>query len=140
MGTRSRLVIRRNRASKKTIYLWMKWDGYFSGVGTWLCSELKKLLETYTIPEIRRMIDALDIADDEDGQRFNPKDLIPFLEGKTEYKNDPCDDIEYEYILDADLGTFVGEHYDECYMLHFDQILAGKDFDSMIPAEQESER
>lgn len=89
MGTRSRLVIRRNYSGKKPIYLWMKWDGYFEGVGAWLCAELKKLLETYTMYDIRRMINGLDLEDETDGQNFDSKDLIPFLEGKKTYKNDP---------------------------------------------------
>ena len=140
MGTRSRLVIRRSRSGKKSMNLWMKWDGYFDGVGAWLCAELKKLLQTYTIPEIRRMIDSLDLEDDKDGQNFNTKDLIPFLEGKTKYKNDPCDDIEFEYVLDADLGIFIGEGHEEYHILNFEQLRAGNDFTNIRSYEEEKDK
>ena len=130
MGTRSRLCFLRRRSGKKPVYLWMHWDGYFSGVGSWLCKEFKTLMEKYSLPEIKAMIDALDLKDTDEYQCFKTTDLIPFLEGKTAYENDPCDDIEYEYTFDIDLGTFVGSGHDETRMLWVDQIRAGMDFDS----------
>ena len=98
MGTRSRLII--YRSSKRPIYLWMHWDGYFSGVGNDLCEQIKLLLEKYTLEQIHTMLDALDLKKAHDYQDFKTKDLIAFIEGKTEYEYDDCDDIAYEYEFD----------------------------------------
>lgn len=136
MGTRSRLLI--HRVSKPTIYLWMHWDGYFDGVGAWLCEQIKLLLAKYTIPEIQTMLDALDLGtySAEDYQSFKVKDLIPFIEGKTTYKNDFCDDIMYEYELDFSKQTLIGKgpdggERDVVRALSFDQMKAGADFHKM---------
>lgn len=132
MGTRSRLQIR--RPSKSTIYLWMHWDGYFDGVGVWLCEQVRRLLETYAIPEIQTMLESLDLEETTGYQCFNTDDLIPFIKGETAYKNDPCDDIMYEYILDFSKQTFVGvdvgfgSREDTTLELSFDQIKSGVDF------------
>lgn len=102
MGTRSRLII--YRASKRPIYLWMHWDGYFSGVGNDLCEQIKLLLEKYTVEQINTMLDALDLKKVEDYQHFKTEDLIAFIEAKTTYGYDDTDDIEYEYKLDFTRG------------------------------------
>ena len=135
MGTRSRLII--NRRVKKPIYLWMHWDGYFDGVGLWLCNELKALMEKYSISEIKTMIYAIDMEDNTTCQSFKTNDLIPFIEGKTKYKNDTCDDIEYEYTLDIDLGTFAGSGHDKTRILWLDQIRTGMDFNSDVDESHE---
>lgn len=129
MGTRSRLIIYRSHSGKKPFYLWMHWDGYFSGVGDWLCVQIKRLLEKYSIPEINAMLDTLEVKES-DSHNFNTDDLIPFIEGKTAYGNDMCDDIEYEYRLDFHNGTFEGSGHDETRVLRLDQIRAGKQISS----------
>jgi hypothetical protein len=125
MGTRSRLVIYRSRSGKKPFYLWMHWDGYFSGVGDWLCAQIKLLLEKYSVEQIETMLEALELTDTDNYQCFKTEDLIPFIEGKTSYGNDMCDDIEYEYRLDFHRGTFIGMGHDETRSLHLDQIRVG---------------
>ena len=127
MGTRSRLII--YRGIKSPIYLWMHWDGYFSGVGNDLCEQIKLLLEKYTLEQIHTMLDTLDLKKAHDYQDFKTKDLIAFIEGKTEYENDNCDDIAYEYKLDFNGEYLSGRGYDdECESirtLKFEQIKAG---------------
>lgn len=125
MGTRSRLVI--HRRTKKPIMLWMRWDGYFEGVGSWLCKEIKNLLQKYSIEQIETMLEVLNLDDVEGYQCFSTADLIPFIEGKTKYMNTNCDDIEYEYILNFQSRTFVGIGHGETCALSFDMILAGKE-------------
>jgi hypothetical protein len=105
------------------------WDGYFSGVGDWLCTQIKRLLEKYSIPEINAMLDALEVEESE-SHNFNTDDLIPFIEGKTVYGNDMCDDIEYEYRLDFHFGTFEGSGNGETRVLRLDQIRAGNQISS----------
>jgi hypothetical protein len=105
------------------------WDGYFSGVGDCLCTQIKRLLEKYSIPEINAMLDALEVEESE-SHNFNTDDLIPFIEGKTAYGNDMCDDIEYEYRLDFHNSTFEGSGNGEKRVLRLDQIRAGKQISS----------
>jgi hypothetical protein len=129
MGTRSRLLIR--RPGKRTINLWMHWDGYFSGVGTALCKQLLELLTKYTLAQITDMVLALDVKDldADEGQNFDTGDLIPFIEGKKIYKDDLCEDIQFEYILDFYAQTLTGHNrYEDGtnYTLSFTEILAGQ--------------
>jgi hypothetical protein len=142
MGTRSKLLIVRKH--KPNIHLWMHWDGYWNGVGDDICNQLKELLEKYSMETILEMVNALDLEDDEDGQDFNPKDLIAFLEGTTDYLNDTCNDVEYEYTLNFDHQIFYGRGYDREYekkvnrvnrSVSFEQIRSGiKISDFVIPS------
>lgn len=127
MGTRSRLVI--HRGFKKPAMLWMHWDGSFEGVGSWLCREIKNLLQKYSVEQVETMLEALELTYTDSYQCFKTEDLIPFIEGKTAYKIDDCDDFEYEYMLKFESCTLVGTHIGrgETRVLSFDQILAGKE-------------
>jgi hypothetical protein len=79
----------------------------------------------YSILEINAMLDALEVTEDND-RNFTTDNLIPFIEGKTAYSDNGCDDFEYEYRLDFNIGTFVGLGYGETRILPLDQIRAGK--------------
>ncbi len=106
MGTRSRIVIR--RSNKSHIHLWMHWDGYLSGQGDCICSQLRRLLRNYSTISLQAKVDALDIADVEDEcQNFSAEYLEDFVENRTDYKNDLCDDIEYEYTIDFSKGLLI---------------------------------
>lgn len=90
---------------------------------------------------ILEIVNMLDLKDDEGCQEFNTKDLIPFLEGRTEYKNNTCDDKQYEYTLNFDHQIFSGKGYDSrieedvIRSLSFEQIRSGiKLSDSIVPA------
>jgi hypothetical protein len=107
MGTHSRLII--YRASKPAIYLWMRCDGYFSGVGNQLCKQIKLLLEKYTVEQINTMLDALDLEEADTYQDFKTEDLIEFIERKTTYGYDDSEDIAYEYKLDFTRGFLSGK-------------------------------
>ncbi len=128
MGTRSRLMIL--RPGKRAIYLWISSDGYFSGVGAALCKQLQELLTKYTLAQITEMVQALDMKPlgADEGQSFDTGDLIPFIEGKKEYKDDRSEHIQYEYWLDFDAQTLTGDNLhsgDSPYTLSFTEILAG---------------
>jgi hypothetical protein len=127
MGTRSRLII--YRRTGPPIYLWMHWDGYFSGVGDDLCKQIKLLLEKYTIEQIHTMLDALDLKKVEEYQDFKTEDLIAFIEGKTTYGYDDCSDIAYEYELDFTDKSLSGKGYEDDEeverTLKFEQIKYG---------------
>lgn len=133
MGTRSRLVIKRSIG--KPIHLWMHWDGYFNGVGDWLCNQIRLLMTEYTQVQIADYLEDLgdipdiegDEATDSRGyQNFNTEHLIPFIEGKILYKNDECVDFQYEYILDFVDKTFTGIHVGvEERELTFQKIMDG---------------
>jgi hypothetical protein len=128
MGTRSRVII--HRRSKAPIRLWIHYDGYFSGVGDELCEQVKLLLEKYTVEQVETMLAALDLKEAEAYQNFKTEDLIAFIEGKTEYANDECGDIAFEYQLDFTGNYFSGEgHSGDCgevkRTLTLEQIKAG---------------
>lgn len=132
MGTRSKLIIK--RFTKKDIHLWMHWDGYFDGVGNWLVAEIATLLKKYTPEYIQTLLESLDIIDIVDGQDFQVKDLIPFIEGKTTYGNDECDDIEFLYKLNFVEQTFIGsDTADDIRALSFAQIKTGTNMSDMDP-------
>ncbi len=107
MGTRSRIVIR--RSNKSHIHLWMHWDGYLSGQGDRICSQLRLLLQNYSTISLQTKVDALEIADVEEDecQNFSAEYLEDFIENRTDYKNDPCDDIEFEYTIDFSKGLLI---------------------------------
>jgi hypothetical protein len=112
----------------------MHWDGYWDGVGDWLCHQLKLLLAKYTPEQAQEMVEALEMKELAfmEGQAFKTEDLIPFLEGKKEYKNDACDDIQYQYTLNFKAGTLIGENVNvETRALMLSQIHAGMMFSSM---------
>jgi hypothetical protein len=100
MGTRSRIIL--HRTTKPNIYLWMHWDGYFTGQGKNLCVQLKSLLSRYTLEELQVMVENLEVSNIESGdyQSFSAEHFGDFMEGKQTFKQDLCDDIEYEYHID----------------------------------------
>lgn len=101
MGTRSRIILLRK--TKSDVHLWMHWDGYFAGQGNELCNQLRLLLSKYSNMELDSMLEALDIEDldlSTESQNFSAEFLSDFMEGHVSYKNDECNDIEYEYIVD----------------------------------------
>ncbi len=100
MGTRSRIII--HRSTKPNIYLWMHFDGYLDGQGRDLCSQLKSLLSKFSPEQLQVMVDELDIPniDPRDHQSFNAIHFGDFIEGKKLYKQDHCNDVEYEYHID----------------------------------------
>jgi len=136
MGTRSKLIIRRRKASsssgsasKPDIHLWMHWDGYFEGVGDTLVNQIALILAKYSPEKVCEMIVAVDA--DEDGEPFDSDHLMEFLEGSVTCFFDDCDDIEYKYVLDADTMTLGGNHLGtgDKRTLSFEDIKMGKNFD-----------
>ena len=125
MGTRSRILIR--RTSKTPIYLWMQWDGYFSGQGDRICEQLSRLLSKYSAISLQSIIDTLiveELAEDE-GQLFTAECLEDFIEGRASFKSDPCDDVEYEYIIDCKAAVLLVKHNVFTYVIHFASIQNG---------------
>ena len=125
MGTRSRILLR--RTSKTPIYLWMHWDGYFSGQGDEICIQLARLLSKYSHISLQAKIDELaieELAEDE-SQNFSAEFLEDFVEGQTSYKSDSCDDVEYEYVVDCKAGVLLAKHNGHCYVVHFASIKNG---------------
>jgi hypothetical protein len=117
MGTRSRIVIR--RYNNPNIHLWMHWDGYFEGQGDSICKELMKLMSKYSTISLQSRLEEMDIQDLESNemQNFSGEMLSDFVEGKIEFKNDPCDDVEYEYILDCKNGILLAKRYDQSFVI-----------------------
>jgi hypothetical protein len=122
MGTRSRVII--YRKSKPAISLWMRCDGYFSGVGNKLCKQIKLLVEKYTIEQIHTMLDALDLEKIDEDEEFEPEDLVAFIEGKTAHGYD-SEDIAYEYKLDFARGFLSGKGDEGVKTVTFAQIKSG---------------
>jgi hypothetical protein len=137
MGTRSRLQIK--RYTKKDIYLWIHFDGYFDGVGRSVCEQVKLLLEKYTPAQVQEMVEALDVHEATKFADFRTEDLIPFIEGKTDYTNNECDDIEFHYTLDFKAGTFKGAGWDDIRGLMLCQIQAGMTFSDVGDPEDRAE-
>lgn len=135
MGTRSRVILK--RTTKPDIYLWMHWDGYWEGQGSNLCESLRQLLETYSVEDLQGMLEALEMSDlDSDYQCFCGKNLADFLLGKTDYKNDYGDDIEYEYTIDMKRGIITGQRFDDpIYALAFNQLKLHMRFEHVVPKE-----
>jgi hypothetical protein len=126
MGTRSRILIR--RTSQAFIHLWMHWDGYFSGQGDEICAQLVHLLSKYSHDDLQNKVDALvveELIEDDEEQNFSAEFLEDFVEGKTTYKNDPCDDVEYEYVIDFNRAILLAKHYRNNYVIQFESIKNG---------------
>jgi hypothetical protein len=133
MGTRSRLVI--FRKYKKEIRLWMHWDGYFDGVGNDLAEQVKTLLEKYSYEQIVEMIESINIDDESsDFSTFKQTDLVLFIEGKTDYSHNNCDDVEYTYTLDIYKQMLYGRHdgTNDLRGIPFSRIRDGKNFSDCI--------
>lgn len=120
MGTRGYLVIK--CPGRKNIYLYMRWDCYFSGQGDDLCKKLSKLLNEFTEKEIVEKVlkiteydedpdhnnmeneedeDVINSADDYEDGKFTGNFLYKLVKGEKRYKFDEdCIrhfDIEYAY-------------------------------------------
>jgi len=86
MGTFNWLrIVRRKQAD---IYLWSRYDGYWAGVGTTLCGQMRKLLAEMTQAQLCEAIEALRVTywRDEDydtglyrGDSFQFKELANVL-------------------------------------------------------------
>ncbi len=137
MGTRSRILIR--RTSQKPIYLWMHWDGYFSGQGDEICAQLVRLLSKYSHISLQAKVDALVVEDlaEDDGQNFSAEFIEDFVEDRTTYKNDPCDDVEYEYIVDFKKAILLAKHYSNNYVVQFESIQNGFKVSELEDLDQE---
>lgn len=135
MGTRSRVILK--RTTKPDIYLWMHWDGYWEGQGGNLCESLRQLLETYTPQDLETMLEALHVSNlGSDYQCFCGTKLADFLLGNTVFKNDDCNDIEYEYVIDIRQETIRGQRFDDpVYTLTFDQLRGYTRFEHIVPVE-----
>jgi hypothetical protein len=136
MGTRSKLIIRRRKSSKPDIHLWMHWDGYFEGVGNTLANQIALMLAKYSPEQICETIIAADA--NEDGEPFDSSHLMEFLEGSVQCFFNDCDDIEYEYVLDADTMTLAGSHCSGgTRKLSFANIGMGMNFDDFCSDDEE---
>ena len=98
MGTRSRIVIKTE--SEKDTILWVQYDGYLEGVGDSLCQNMKKLLEKYTVEQLKKM--AVDIKPKSSHfvTGFNVDNLVHMFEGTYVPFQDESDDYAYEYVID----------------------------------------
>jgi hypothetical protein len=105
MGTRSRIIIRRK--NKPNIHLWMHWDGYFSGQGDRICEQLRNLLQKYSTDALQAKVEDMNLDTNEEYQNFSAEHLEDFVEGRTEFMNDECDDIEYEYTIHFEKGLLM---------------------------------
>ncbi len=138
MGTRSRIVIRRSKhghlncetqMKNRHIYLWMAYDGYLEGQGNELCKQLAYLLSVYSTISLQAMVEALDIKEFYEGfesQEFSAEYFADFVMSKVIFKNDPCDDIEYEYIVDFEKGLLLVKYHNEkTFVVTFSSIQDG---------------
>ena len=131
MGTRSRIILRRSvgRAdwrSTRDVHLWMHWDGYFSGQGDRICKQLRDLLSRYSAISLQAMLDALDVPDlGDESQNFSAEYLADFLEGLAPFKNDTCEDVEYEYTVDFSKGLLLANRNDKTFVVTFASIQDG---------------
>ncbi len=131
MGTRSRIILRRSAGradwrSDPHIHLWMHWDGYFAGQGDRICKQLRDLLSRYSAISLQAMLDALTVPDLEDeSQNFSAEHLADFVEGLVPFKNDPCEDVEYEYTIDFSKGLMLANRNDKTFVVTFSSIQDG---------------
>jgi hypothetical protein len=131
MGTRSRIILRRSAGradwrSSPHVHLWMHWDGYFSGQGDRICKQLRDLLSRYSAISLQAMLDALDVPDlGDENQNFSAEFMADFLEGRAPFKNDPCEDVEYEYTIDFSKGLLLAEHNNKTFVVTFASIQDG---------------
>jgi hypothetical protein len=130
MGTRSRIILRRSAGradwrSSPHIHLWMAWDGYFSGQGDRICKQLRDLLSRYSAISLQSMLDALTVPDLDDSQNFSAEHLADFVEGLVPFKNDPCEDVEYEYTIDFSKGLLLANRNDKTFVVTFASIQDG---------------
>jgi len=108
MGTRSRVIIKSE--SKKDIVLWIQYDGYLEGVGDSLCQNMRKLLDKYTVEQLKKMasnIKPKSLHDDDYNddnvvvaEYFKVDNLAPMFEGTYVPCHDESDDYAYEYVID----------------------------------------
>jgi hypothetical protein len=104
----------------------MHWDGYFSGQGDRLCAQLRRLLQKYSTASLQAMVDNLPM-EDAYSQNFSAEYFEDFIEGRTDYKNDECEDIEYEYIVDFSKGLLIADavNHDQKFVVLFSSIQDG---------------
>jgi hypothetical protein len=125
MGTRSRIVIR--RYTVPNIHLWMHWDGYFAGQGDRICEELARLLRNYSFISLQSKVEEMTVENlpEDECQEFSGELLADFIEGNTIFKNDTCDDIEYEYMIDFKKGLLLAKHFDKTFVVRMACIQEG---------------
>jgi hypothetical protein len=72
-----------------------------------------------------------------DYQSFCGTRFADFLLGKTTYKNNNCDDIEYEYTIHMNCSVILGRHVldenNHTYRLTFDQLKSHFRFEHITP-------
>ncbi len=130
MGTRSRVVIKSE--SKKDIVLWIQYDGYLEGVGNYLCMNMRKLLDRYTVEQLKKMasnIKPKSLHDDVVTEYFKVDKIVPMFEGTYVPYQDECDDYAYEYVIDMTkehVGfRLVYTQLDILLIINFDDIKKG---------------
>jgi hypothetical protein len=126
MGTHSRIILRRS-TGRNHIHLWMHWDGYFSGQGDQICKQLRLLLSKYSTISLQSMLDALEVPElEDDNQNFSAEHLGDFIEGHIPFKNDMCEDVEYEYTVDFAKGLLLASRNGEkTFVVTFASIQEG---------------
>jgi hypothetical protein len=120
----------------------MHWDGYFDGVGNELVAQMKTLLEKYSAAQIEEMIEKLDIDYESSSfSTFIQSDLAAFIEGREKYANNPCEDVEYTYTIDANKDILKGRHCGthDIRELSFNDILADKNFTNLANDDSDDE-
>ncbi len=128
MGTRSRVILR--RGAKTPIYLWMHWDGYYSGQGNALAKSLVSLLRKYTPEDLLELVATLEVEylPEDQSQNFSGEHLYAFILGDMKFYNDTCDDIEFEYIIDFEkqyLAAIPMNYSFGSILLRFDMLQDG---------------
>ena len=112
---------------------WLAMDGYLSGVGTDLCSALKKLLDEFSLVQLRKIVS--DIKDGKTRLRSG-SDLYNLVKSQCEFKFNTSNDIEFEYDINFDTCNVSEERTQSC--LGFGQIKAGQCFVPRDEGENES--
>jgi hypothetical protein len=60
--------------------------------------------------------------------------MADFLLGKTDFQNDYCNDIEYEYVIDMHRRVITGQYgSEEIYTLSFDALKSHIRFEHIVP-------
>lgn len=136
MSTSSRIRIKTKEEG--FLYFWQKWDGYLEGIGAELCSQMRKLLDKYTVAELAEMVEKLKPSPKGEGEEgvggasfvLWDHSLEDLLLGEDKfwfsYSAAYTSDADYDYIVDfyAQTVNCIG-----CMpLLTFQDIRKGEDF------------
>lgn len=125
MGTSSFIVI---KTKKRSIYLWQQLDGYLGCVGHDLCTELNRMLDLYTVKDLREMTCSIN----EGTERFTTNMLESVFTNliQVEFFN-PEKDYDYMYIIDLENKMVIAKFENNVLKLDFQLIMLGYTFNDI---------